>query len=604
MIVCRNHHPAKALGIPGLWVALVLLLGPRCDASDAAPSLLAEASGKIGVRDFVGAQAVLARLLNDDPKIPEAHNLMGVCEVELGAPDAAAASFRRAIELKPAFASAHLNLANVLLSQGKQEEASEELRKSVAEDPKILANDPNASSLDYLLALDDARRGNPKQAEESLRAAIALKPDFTDGRIALAKLLLADKQEDAALAQFEAVIAHDPRNVFALGNAGLIFARRAEYGKAADRLSTAHALDSNSTPLALALAEAQIRLGRLEDADRVVSELQSTGRLTSDATYILASVCMQSGQPAKGAALVKEEPGLAARYRDAAVHRGQEDFLRNQYQAVAAELEAVRSLGPQDLTFHKLLGNAYYELGDAQKASNELQEALRLDPKNEQAYFNLGMLYLKFHTPELAILVFEHGLKELPDSPLLWMGMGLTQHLAERTELAAIALKKAIAIAPAFTDAYIVLGDVLESDNELEQALPIFQTAIQKEPDLYIGYFYCGKILVKINDGRLEQAIEALHKAVQLRPDFAEGHYELGRALERAGRTKEAIAEYEASIERDPSLAESQYHLAVLYLRQGDTLRGNLAMAAFKKARAAQEGDNVIKKLEYQIGKQ
>ena len=198
----RNRHGQRSLAALGLCLAL--FCGRICAAADGGPALLAEASQRIGASDFTGAQAVLSRLLKDDPNVPEAHNLMGVCEVELGALDAAAASFQRAIELKPAYASAHLNLASVLLKQGKQVEATEALRKSLALNPGILANDPNASAMDYLLALDDARQGNQKQAEELLRSAIQLKPDFIAGRIALAKLLLADKQEGAALQQFEA----------------------------------------------------------------------------------------------------------------------------------------------------------------------------------------------------------------------------------------------------------------------------------------------------------------------------------------------------------------------------------------------------------------
>lgn len=538
-----------------------MLLGVRCDAADPWQARLSEASQKIGAHDFAAAQDLLAGLLRDNPKIPAAHNLMGMCLLGLGSLDAAAASFRRAIELNPAYASARLNLANVLQKQGKQAEA-----------------------------------------EESLRAAIRLKPGFIEARVALAKLLLAGKQEDAALEQFEAVIALEPRQVFALGNAGLIFARRSDYQKAIERLSRAHAIDPSSTPLALALAESEIRAGRQKDADRLISELQVEGRMNSDAERILASVYLQTAQPLKGAELVKREPELAARYRDAAMRQAQENFLRNRYQAAADELEAVKSLGPEDFAFHRLLGTAYYELGNAQKASDEFQSALRLEPKNEQIYFNLGMLYLKFHTPELATVVFEHGLKELPDSPLLWMGMGLTQHLADQTGKAAIALKKAIELDPAFTDAYIVLGDVLESDNKLEEALPVFRTAIDKQPNLYIGHFYYGKILLKMNDGRTEQAIKELRKAIQLRPDFAEGHYELGRALEESGHTTEAIAEYKASVEQDRDLAEGQYRLALLYRKQGDVSHANLAMAAFQKAQAAQEGDGVMKKLEYRIG--
>ena len=586
----------------GLLLSLVLLWAQQGYAASAEQALLAEASQEIGARDFTSAKRVLAGLLTDNPSIAEAHNLMGVCEVELGALDDAASSFRRAIELRPAYASAHLNLASVLLTQGKQSEATLALKKSLALDPKALASDPHAASMHYLLAIDYAQRGQTKQAEESLQSAIQLKPDFSGARIALAKLLLADKLEDAALEQFNAVVAREPNQVFALGNVGLIYARRGDYAKAVEPLARAYVLDRDSTPLAFALAEADIRVGRYADADRVISELQVAGRLTSDARRILASVWLQAGQSGKGAELVKPEPDLAKRYRDTVLRQAQEDFLHNQYQGAVAKLEAVRSLGSQDFTYYNLLGTAYYELGNAREASDEFQNALRLDPKNEQVYFNLGMLYLKFRTPELANLVFEHGLKEVPGSPLLWMGMGLTQHLAEQTEKAAVALKKAIELDPAFTDAYIVLGDVLESDNKLEDALPVFEAAIRKQPDSYIGYFYCGKILLKMNDGRLEQAIEQLRKTVQLAPDFAEGRYELGRALEHAGKTREAISEYEASTRRDPALAESHYRLAVLYRKQGDATHADLAMTAFKKAQAAQQSDTVMKKLEYRIG--
>ena len=113
-------------------------------------------------------------------------------------------------------------------------------------------------------------------------------------------MLLADKLDGAALEQFEAVVSQKPDDVFALGNAGLIFARRSDYPKAIERLSRAHSLDLGSTPLALALTEAEIRGGKHDDAARVISELESVGCLSGDAARILASVYLQSGLPEKG----------------------------------------------------------------------------------------------------------------------------------------------------------------------------------------------------------------------------------------------------------------------------------------------------------------
>ena len=186
----RNRHGERSLAALGLCLAL-LLCRRICDAADRRAGPPGRGFPKDRCSRFHrAAKAVLSRLLKIIRIVPEARNLMGVCEVELGGLDAAAASFQRAIELKPSYDSAHLNLASVLLRQGKQVEATEALRKSLALNPGILANDPNASAMEYLLALDDAQQGNPKQAEHLLRSAIQLKPDFIAGRLALAKLLL------------------------------------------------------------------------------------------------------------------------------------------------------------------------------------------------------------------------------------------------------------------------------------------------------------------------------------------------------------------------------------------------------------------------------
>jgi tetratricopeptide (TPR) repeat protein len=261
-------------------------------------------------------------------------------------------------------------------------------------------------------------------------------------------------------------------------------------------------------------------------------------------------------------------------------------------------------MGASGAEVHRLLGNCYYELDEPKQASDEFQAALRLDPDNEQTYFNLGMLYLKYRTPELATLVFEHGLKQLPNSGLLWVGLGLSQHLAERTDQAELSLKKALELDPSLTDAYVVLGDILESANKLPDALEIFKRAIDRRPDLYIGYFYYGKIILKMNDSKPAEAVTALRKSIQLRPEFAEAHYELGRALEQTGDAAGALAEYKESALRDPAQAGSQYRLALLYKKQGDAKRAELAMSAFKKAQAAEGRDTVMKKLEYRIAKE
>ncbi len=572
-------------------------------AADSGQALLAGASAKISLRDFSGAQVILNRLLSQQPNLAEAHNLLGVCAAELGDPEAAASSFRKAIQLKPGYAGAYLNLASALLKIDRQGEALDAIKHAVALQPNILTTDPQAFTMNYLLGLDYAQHGEVRRAAELFQSSIRQKPNFTPARLALGKLLLAGKHEDGALKQFEAILAVDPNEPSALGNAALIYARRADYVRSIRYLGRAYELDQGNTALALALAEARIRAGQTSEADGLISQLQSAGRLTEETRRVLALVWLNCGHPEEGAALAGNEPPLAGEFRDAAVKQARQDFLHSNYRTAAGNLEVAKKMGAPGAEVHRLLGNCYYELDEPKQASDEFQAALRLDPDNEQSYFNLGMLYLKYRTPELATLVFEHGLKQLPNSALLWVGLGLSQHLAERTDQAESSLKKALELDPGLTDAYVVLGDILESANKLPDALEIFKSAIERKPDLYIGYFYYGKIILKMNESKPTEAVTALRRAIQLKPEFAEAHYELGRALEQTGDAAGAIAEYKESTLRDPALAGSQYRLALLYKKQGDAKRAELAMSAFKKAQAAEGRDTVMKKLEYRIGK-
>ena len=71
--------------------------------------------------------------------------------------------------------------------------------------------------------------------------------------------------------------------------------------------------------------------------------------------------------------------------------RAKQEFLANKFRDTLGTLEAVRNLQTQDAEFHDLLGLAWYETGDARKASDELQQAIKLEPRNSDWYFQLGL---------------------------------------------------------------------------------------------------------------------------------------------------------------------------------------------------------------------
>ncbi len=72
---------------------------------------LDEALGLIRKEESAAALVVLEKMLAEEPDDANAHYLTGLCQMQQGQFEPAAASLRRAAELSPGFAAAHTNLA-------------------------------------------------------------------------------------------------------------------------------------------------------------------------------------------------------------------------------------------------------------------------------------------------------------------------------------------------------------------------------------------------------------------------------------------------------------------------------------------------------------
>src|SRR6185436_13531731 len=78
----------------------------------------------------------LVAVVPDDPMLQV---LMGNLQAFEGADDVAAVNYRRAIELRPRYAGAHVNLGNLLFQNNEFQAAITEYEKAEQADPKLAA---------------------------------------------------------------------------------------------------------------------------------------------------------------------------------------------------------------------------------------------------------------------------------------------------------------------------------------------------------------------------------------------------------------------------------------------------------------------------------
>ena len=108
---------------------------------------------------------------------------------------------------------------------------------------------------------------------------------------------------------------------------------------------------------------------------------------------------------------------------------------------------------------------------------------------------------------------------------------------------------------------YANLGAAYRKLGEDEKARTSYDQALQLNPDQYNAYLGLGELLEK--QSRMEDAISNYSKAVELRPTD-KGFLLLGRAFERTGRRSEALAAYQAALKLSPELPEAQHAVDAL----------------------------------------
>jgi len=170
---------------------------------------------------------------------------------------------------------------------------------------------------------------------------------------------------------------------------------------------------------------------------------------------------------------------------------------------------------------HLLIGRAYQDLGEPEKAEAEYRAALRQDPKVRRAHYNLGLLLLRGAVRsqfDAAAAEFEAEAKLAPDDPM-------------------VALE---------------LGAILVETRRPEEALaPLELVARETEPQART-FFYLGRAQLALD--RIPEAVTSLQKALALAQEQGANdealrliHNQLGRALQRAGRREEAVTHFDES---------------------------------------------------------
>jgi tetratricopeptide (TPR) repeat protein len=238
-----------------------------------------------------------------------------------------------------------------------------------------------------------------------------------------------------------------------------------------------------------------------------------------------------------------------------------------------------RSVPQQDADQHRQLGERDEKAGDPLAAVREDEQAVRLDP-SEQNYFAWGSELLLHRAVWQAAEVFRNGSKAYPHSARMLTALGTALFAAALYDQAAASLCAASDLNPSDPEPYSFMGRIeMASPKPLACIEPRLARFVQAHPENSLGnYFYAMAIWKRQEQSVDDQPVDSkaahqvetlLTKAVTIDPKCGDAYLQLGILYFSQHQSEKAIESYRKAIQSDPQLGEAHYRLGVAYDRMG-----------------------------------
>jgi len=201
------------------------------------------------------------------------------------------------------------------------------------------------------------------------------------------------------------------------------------------------------------------------------------------------------------------------------------------------------------------------------KAKEVYDQLLKVDPQNSTAFFHLGNIAQTEGEQLKALGYYEKALQIFPDSPEALANIGSILLTEGKTDSALAVLDRAYSLEPRSIVTLINLGLTHLVKEAPDSALFYFRQALQLEPDDVKVLSNCGAIF--ISEGMVDSAIVYFQRAQEAAPEDVSTLINLGGAYRQKGEVDLAGGAYEKALEIDPGNVLAKYGLAAVRLSQG-----------------------------------
>lgn len=302
-------------------------------------------------KDFPAA-GVQVRILRDElpPGDARLEYAQGMLSADLGYPEAAVASFRRALQINPNSQIVRQDLGAALVRTGKWSEASQVLGP-------LAVSQPNSYQVAYLNALALQNSQHSKEAEGEARRALALDADSVDAHTLL----------------------------------GLIFSSQGRYDEAISELTRAAEIAPNSFDAAFYLGRTRYAQSDAAGAAAALQKAVALRPEDPEARFLLGTILEVSGDREGAISQYKELQTISP--KDARGYLGLGGILgkSGNLEEALVQLRRARELDPSSLEANMSLGRMLAKEGKVEESIGFLEQAAKASPASPEVHYQLAL---------------------------------------------------------------------------------------------------------------------------------------------------------------------------------------------------------------------
>jgi Flp pilus assembly protein TadD len=229
--------------------------------------------------------------------------------------------------------------------------------------------------------------------------------------------------------------------------------------------------------------------------------------------------------------------------------------------AQIAQLRLTLDSAPEDVNTRLALAHHYQQLGQSEPALLHYHAILAVSPDQLETLIKLGNLYLKKNQKHEADSLFSLAITHHPADPQTaqaHFALGYMRLNAGQLETAETAFRQALALQPAYTEAWNNLGNLHILQGDQATAEGDFRRALQVAPQSAEAHYNLGGLYLR--QGKLPEAEDQYLQALRADAAYSKVLFALGALYEQRGQQAEARRAYTVFLEGwqgDPSLAKA-----------------------------------------------